>query len=129
MRQKTTGSFFKVACVTFGVAFVLYLVAGLSGYLRFGATVSGNVLRSFPGGPGHTPDKLMGVVSACFLFVAVFTIPMMNFPIRVSLVSEPMSPSTVPPSPPPHPHPRPHTRTYAHIIKPTPAPPGTHTHT
>lgn len=85
MRQKTIGSFFKVASVTFGVAFLIYLVAGLSGYLRFGSTVSGNVLMSFPSGAGQSTDKLMGVVSACFLFVAVFTIPMMNFPIRVSL--------------------------------------------
>ena len=47
----------------------------------FGDAVDGNVLNSF----AVSSDNLMGVVTACFLFVATSTVPISNIALRISL--------------------------------------------
>ena len=81
MKSKTVPSFGTVSRWNYAIATTVYATIGLSGYALFGSTLGGNVLSSFE----HSSDALIGVVTACFLFVAVFSVPISNFSLRISL--------------------------------------------
>jgi Transmembrane amino acid transporter protein len=58
----------------------LAFVSSISGYYLFGDRVAGNVLNSFT----YT-DVAVAVVAASYLFKILFTYPMSNYPLRVTL--------------------------------------------
>jgi amino acid permease len=77
----TYGHMNTVVNVTMGLTLVLHLLVALGGYLRFGATVTPNVLAMLPQGP------LVAAAQLAIVVAFAFTYPMMIFLCRMHIQS------------------------------------------
>eukprot|EP00050_Salpingoeca_kvevrii_P019307 m.84564 g.84564 ORF g.84564 m.84564 type:complete len:653 (-) comp8350_c0_seq1:111-2069(-) len=82
MREPTPNRFDFVSHRAFGYILVLYMTAGLFGYLAFGDSIDGNMLNSIS---ADNDSNLIIFMLAMFCFTILFTFPLVAFVLRIGL--------------------------------------------
>lgn len=77
--DKSLKSLSSLITMAITLSSALFIVVGLSGYLTFGDTVSGNIILLY----AHSTSALVG--KFCIVFMVLFSFPLMLHPARISV--------------------------------------------
>ncbi len=80
LKEPSLTNWLKVSLGAVGIAWVLFVMLGSSGYLSFGEDVNSNILETFP-----SDDALVNVARICFSAAMVFSYPMNQFMARLCI--------------------------------------------
>eukprot|EP00033_Pygsuia_biforma_P002278 GCRY01002523.1.p1 GENE.GCRY01002523.1~~GCRY01002523.1.p1 ORF type:complete len:503 (-),score=115.07 GCRY01002523.1:381-1889(-) len=77
----------KVVGVSVFLSFLLYFCCGIFGYLRFQTDLEGNVMNNYADDERDVDNRdAFTIFESSFLFVIVFSYPMVNFACRLSII-------------------------------------------
>lgn len=78
-RDKSIGKLVSLINFAIVLAALLFIIVGLTGYLTFGANVSGNIILMYPANWATTLGRF------CIVFMVLFSFPLMLHPARISV--------------------------------------------
>ncbi|KAG7695114.1 hypothetical protein KL932_001571 [Ogataea haglerorum] len=79
LHDRSLANVTKMNIVSIGTACVLYIIVGLSGYLTFGDTVSGNIIAMYPNSLSSTIGRIAIVI------LVTLSYPLQSNPARASI--------------------------------------------